>query len=128
VRRQIRQGFGGRALLDAALARMAMSEQFASVGQLLDRLDGGGTPPPEKKKAVELTPNLDMAPPPSPQTPPPPPPRARPVPVVAIAEAVAVDPPAATNKITAEVVAQLDKDPLIGLIMRELGGRPIKVE
>src|SRR5206468_3964472 len=32
----------GRALLDATLVRMAMSEQFASIGQLLSRLDASG--------------------------------------------------------------------------------------
>jgi DNA polymerase III subunit gamma/tau len=119
VRRQIRQGYGGRALLDAALARLAMSEQFASVGQLLDRLDGGAPPPPEKKKAVELALNIDV---------PPPPPRPRPAPPIQNPQAVSAEPPAPPAKITAEVVAQLEKDPLIGLLMRELGGRPIKIE
>lgn len=42
LRRQVRQSQAGRALLDATLVRMAMSEQFASIGQLLSRLDGGG--------------------------------------------------------------------------------------
>jgi DNA polymerase-3 subunit gamma/tau len=42
LRRHMRQSQSGRALLDATLVRMAMSEQFASVGDLLARLDGGG--------------------------------------------------------------------------------------
>jgi len=42
LRRNIRQSQAGRALLDATLVRMALSEQFASIGQLLSRLDGGG--------------------------------------------------------------------------------------
>jgi DNA polymerase-3 subunit gamma/tau len=43
LRRQVRQSQAGRALLDATLVRMAMSEQFASIGQLLSRLDGGAS-------------------------------------------------------------------------------------
>src|SRR5689334_10893544 len=46
LRRHIRQSQAGRALLDATLVRMALADQFASIGQLLARLDrrgGGGT-------------------------------------------------------------------------------------
>jgi len=43
LRRNIRQSQAGRALLDATLVRMALSDQFASIGELLTRLDGGGT-------------------------------------------------------------------------------------
>jgi DNA polymerase-3 subunit gamma/tau len=44
LRRNIRQSQAGRALLDATLVRMALADQFASIGELLSRLDGGGTP------------------------------------------------------------------------------------
>jgi DNA polymerase-3 subunit gamma/tau len=43
LRRQMRSSQTGRALLDATLARLAMSSQFASVGELISRLDGGGS-------------------------------------------------------------------------------------
>jgi DNA polymerase-3 subunit gamma/tau len=39
LRRQIRQSQAGRALLDATLVRMALSDQFSSIGELLGRLD-----------------------------------------------------------------------------------------
>ena len=42
LRRHVRQSQAGRALLDATLVRMALADQFASIGQLLSRLDGGG--------------------------------------------------------------------------------------
>ena len=42
LRRQARQSQAGRALFDATLVRMALAEQFASIGQLLARLDGNG--------------------------------------------------------------------------------------
>ncbi len=52
LRRQIRQSQAGRALLDATLARLAMAEQFATVGELLARVNGGGGSgaPVQKKK------------------------------------------------------------------------------
>ena len=46
LRRHIRQSQAGRALLDATLVRMALADQFASIGQLLARLDGGAAPRP----------------------------------------------------------------------------------
>ena len=46
LRRNIRQSQAGRALLDATLVRMTMSDQFASIGQLLARLDGGAPTQP----------------------------------------------------------------------------------
>jgi len=49
LRRQLRQTQSGRALLDAAIVRLSMAEQFASAAELLERLDGGG----EKKKPAE---------------------------------------------------------------------------
>ncbi|HEY2585995.1 MAG TPA: DNA polymerase III subunit gamma/tau [Tepidisphaeraceae bacterium] len=45
LRRNIRQSQAGRALLDATLVRMALADQFASIGELLSRLDGGGGTP-----------------------------------------------------------------------------------
>ena len=80
LRRQLRQGHGGRALLDATLVRLALAEQFASVGELLDRLQspgsrggagGGGagaaSSDAQKKKPVEVTipsrMSADIAPP-----------------------------------------------------------------
>jgi DNA polymerase-3 subunit gamma/tau len=60
LRRQVRQSGAGRALLDAALVRLALSEQFASVGELLGRVNGD-TPsasaprPAQKKKPEEVT-------------------------------------------------------------------------
>ncbi|MDB5358337.1 MAG: dnaX 2 [Phycisphaerales bacterium] len=40
LRRTMRQLQGGRALLDATLVRMALADQFASIGELLNRIDG----------------------------------------------------------------------------------------
>src|SRR5215217_7453086 len=42
LRRHMRQSQGGRALLDATLVRMTLADQFASITELLGRLDGGG--------------------------------------------------------------------------------------
>jgi DNA polymerase-3 subunit gamma/tau len=42
LRRNVRQSQAGRALLDATLVRMALADQFSSIGELLSRLDGGG--------------------------------------------------------------------------------------
>jgi DNA polymerase-3 subunit gamma/tau len=78
LRRHIRQSQAGRALLDATLVRLAMADQFASIGELLARAGGApatpraaaatsrqapstgsgqapsrAVPPPEKKNAPE---------------------------------------------------------------------------
>lgn len=45
LRRQIRQSQAGRALLDATLVRLTLADQFASIGELVSRLDGKGGPP-----------------------------------------------------------------------------------
>jgi DNA polymerase-3 subunit gamma/tau len=45
LRRNIRQSQAGRALLDATLVRMTLADQFASIGELLARVDGNGAPP-----------------------------------------------------------------------------------
>ncbi len=54
LRRQARQSQGGRALLDATLARLALAEQFASVEQLLSRVDSGSGGQGAQKKKPEL--------------------------------------------------------------------------
>ena len=41
LRRQIRQSQAGRALLDATLVRLALADQFASIGELLGQARGG---------------------------------------------------------------------------------------
>jgi len=45
LRRHIRQSQAGRALLDATLVRITLADQFASIGELISRLDGNGSPP-----------------------------------------------------------------------------------
>jgi DNA polymerase-3 subunit gamma/tau len=45
LRRNIRQSQAGRALLDATLVRMALADQFSSIGELLSRLDGNPATP-----------------------------------------------------------------------------------
>ncbi|MGB7159473.1 MAG: DNA polymerase III subunit gamma/tau, partial [Tepidisphaeraceae bacterium] len=53
LRRQVRQSGAGRALLDATLVRLALAEQFASVGELLSRVDGAATTSAVQKKKPE---------------------------------------------------------------------------
>ena len=48
LRRQARQSNAGRALLDATLVRLALSEQFSSVADLMGQVNG--TPAAQKKK------------------------------------------------------------------------------
>src|SRR5688500_6040612 len=57
LRRQARQSGAGRALLDATLVRLALAEQFASVGELLSRVDGAAmtAAPAQKKKPEPVT-------------------------------------------------------------------------
>jgi DNA polymerase-3 subunit gamma/tau len=63
LRRNIRQSQAGRALLDATLVRMALSDQFSSISELLSRLDGGapgaprvGRPAPSAAPAQKKNP------------------------------------------------------------------------
>jgi DNA polymerase III gamma/tau subunit len=42
LRRNMRTSQAGRALLDATLVRLALAGQFASVDELLGRIDGNG--------------------------------------------------------------------------------------
>jgi DNA polymerase-3 subunit gamma/tau len=48
LRRHMRQSQGGRALLDATLVRMTLADQFASIADLLGRLDGNAGPAPAR--------------------------------------------------------------------------------
>ncbi len=45
LRRQMRSSQAGRAMIDATLARLAMSGQFATIGELISRLNGNSSPP-----------------------------------------------------------------------------------
>src|SRR4051812_13427458 len=64
LRRQVRQSQLGTSLLDATLVRMAMADQFASIGQLLARLDGGGgaapRPGPARPPGSGVAPKLPV--------------------------------------------------------------------
>jgi DNA polymerase-3 subunit gamma/tau len=56
LRRSLRSSQAGRALLDAALVRLSLAEQFATVNDLLDRVNGGASPASgvqKKKPEVE---------------------------------------------------------------------------
>jgi len=57
LRRTMRSSQAGRALIDAALVRLALAEQFVSVAELLDRADSGAAAPTQKKKSEPLTPS-----------------------------------------------------------------------
>ena len=46
LRRQMRSSQAGRALLDATLARLALSNEFATIGEMVARLNGSPAPPP----------------------------------------------------------------------------------
>jgi DNA polymerase III subunit gamma/tau len=147
LRRQMRQGHGGRALLDATLVRLALAEQFASIGDLLARVEGGAAPP-EKKNATEelkdrtedsgLTSassveprteraekNLIAQPAFRPSSPSDIVDRS---PTLSPQSSVLSPSPVPSSRITPELLAELEKDPMVSAVMRELGGRPIKVE
>ncbi len=58
LRRHVRQSQAGRALLDATLVRMALADQFASIGELVARAGGNGSSAvsaSQKKKPVETS-------------------------------------------------------------------------
>jgi DNA polymerase-3 subunit gamma/tau len=83
LRRQARQSNAGRALLDASLVRLALTEQFSLVSELLAPSSGGdgGTVPVQKKKFEPVaiaSPQVSQTAPPiaSPATPPATPPTA----------------------------------------------------
>ncbi|HQY87264.1 MAG TPA: DNA polymerase III subunit gamma/tau, partial [Tepidisphaeraceae bacterium] len=54
LRRQLRSSQAGRAILDAALARLALAGQFASIGDLLAELNGAAPMRAPEKKKPEL--------------------------------------------------------------------------
>jgi DNA polymerase-3 subunit gamma/tau len=53
LRRQLRQSSAGRALLDATLVRLALAEQFTSIADLLNHVDGQPAAAPVQKKKLE---------------------------------------------------------------------------
>src|SRR4029077_2468023 len=55
LRRTMRYSIASRAILDAALVRLALAEQFSSVEELLGRVNGGGAAPAQKKKLEVAT-------------------------------------------------------------------------
>ncbi|HEX4796414.1 MAG TPA: DNA polymerase III subunit gamma/tau [Humisphaera sp.] len=61
LRRHIRQSQAGRALLDATLVRITLADQFASIGELLSRLDGNGSPPRAATGGRSSTPSAGSA-------------------------------------------------------------------
>jgi DNA polymerase-3 subunit gamma/tau len=162
LRRQLRQGYGGRPLLDATLVRLAMAEQFASIGELMGRLDGaaapsGGAQSAQKKNIDE--PVRTFAPQRPVVTAPaydPPPPR-QPVVQIPAVKPVLAEVPAASRdaqpagqtatiarpamqrpipavvseppqRLTPEMTAELEKDPLVRAVIAELDGRIVKVD
>ena len=62
LRRQLRQSQAGRALLDATLVRLALADQFASIGELLARVDGAPatTRPPARPAGSGRAPQLPV--------------------------------------------------------------------
>ena len=56
LRRHARQSQAGRALLDATLVRMALADQFSSLGDLLALAGGGTTTTTQKKKPADVGP------------------------------------------------------------------------
>jgi DNA polymerase-3 subunit gamma/tau len=136
LRRQLRQGYGGRPLLDATLVRLAMAEQFASIGELMGRLDGaaapsGGAQSAQKKNIDEpvrtFAPQRPVVTAPASRDAQPAgqtatiarPAMQRPIP------AVVSEPP---QRLTPEMTAELEKDPLVRAVIAELDGRIVKVD
>jgi DNA polymerase-3 subunit gamma/tau len=66
LRRNVRQSQAGRALLDATLVRMALADQFSSIGELLARLDGAPAAPRAARPAPAATPAQKKNPEPAP--------------------------------------------------------------
>jgi DNA polymerase-3 subunit gamma/tau len=135
LRRQMRQGHGGRALLDATLVRLALAAQFSSIGDLLARIGGAPAtalnPAPvekkkfndepvtatietkefEAKKTEEIAVSVE-----------------RKVMNLSSQPILSAAPPAASTRPTPEMMAELERDPVIEAVMRELDGRIVKVE
>jgi len=142
LRRQMRQGHGGRALLDATFVRLALAAQFSSIGDLLARV--GGTPAAVPSPAATLSPVLGEKK------------KFNDEPVTAKIETkvfeakkteelavkterkvvnlssqpvIPVPPtPGPSLRPTPEMMAELERDPVIEAVMRELDGRIVKVE
>ncbi len=62
LRRLLRQSQASRALLDATLVRLALAEQFTSIGDLLSRVQDIPTGVPAQKKKPDLTTPSDSSP------------------------------------------------------------------
>ena len=160
LRRQLRQGHGGRALLDATLVRLALAAQFASIGDLMARVNGAAPAAPVEKKKSNGTGNrtedsglrteregihprvvsrssngeandhpetvardLNLSPQSSVLSP-----SARPQSSARPSSPQAVLSPSASSRPSPEVIAELEKDPLVRAVMQELDGRIVKVE
>ncbi|MGA2231227.1 MAG: DNA polymerase III subunit gamma/tau [Tepidisphaeraceae bacterium] len=164
LRRQLRQGYGGRPLLDATLVRLALAEQFASIGDLMGRLDSGAGPAgaaaPAQKKNFDAPINGEGLKDESPGsvTPPrsydPPPARAPAMAFAPVKPVLASVPPASRDaqpapaavarpmnsrpaapaaseppaRLTPELTAEVEKDPLVRAVIAELDGRVVKVD
>ena len=63
LRRQLRQSQVGRALLDAALVRLALAEQFTPIEELLFRVQAQRPAAAQKKKPEPLSTSADAPPP-----------------------------------------------------------------
>lgn len=70
LRRTVRTTQAGRALLDATLVRLTLADQFASISELLDRLDHAPAVPDQKKKFESSVASAPNTPAPTTQTPP----------------------------------------------------------
>jgi DNA polymerase III subunit gamma/tau len=63
LRRQMRSSQAGRALLDATLARLALSAEFSTIGEMVARLSGAPAPP-ARPGASPPRPSATTSPPP----------------------------------------------------------------
>jgi DNA polymerase-3 subunit gamma/tau len=65
LRRTLRQSQAGRALLDATLVRLTLADQFASIGDLLSQISGGGSarPATSPRPGAGRAPTAPAAPP-----------------------------------------------------------------
>jgi DNA polymerase III gamma/tau subunit len=148
LRRQMRQGFGGRALLDATLVRLALAGQFVSIGQLLGNIDSASPhaqAEAQKKNGeglrdrtedvkertedgstklaagsglgIELktAENEPQSSPPSQSS---------------VLSSQSFPPPQSSPspRLTQEITAELEQDPLVREIIQQLGGRIVKVD
>ena len=61
LRRQMRQSQAGRALLDATLVRLALADQFSSIGELLSTVDKSPSLTPAQKKKPDPIEEVEQA-------------------------------------------------------------------